>query len=500
LQMLEHEVLPEFVKPRRWFAGKGSSISATRLLERTPWRTDRGEWLFALMLATFADESAQRYFMPLGVLWEDSLDPNSLRTAEWTLAKVRQHARAGVMVDAFADAAFCLSVAEAVSRGEVLPLEDGEIRFESTSAMPELLQRGIEPVQHLGREQSNTAVILGDALFLKGYRQARSGINPDAEVAGYLTEAGYRHIPRLGGTVTLHRGGEQTLLIGLYAFVGNQGDAWQYTLNHLERYATELLADASHRTEQPHMLFLGQMRTLAQRIGELHATLAQPTQNAAFAPEPIEGEDLRAWGQRIEADVGETLQLVEAHLKEWPEDVQNEARTLLEQRRALVERIRMLVAKPVRAIKTRFHGDLHLGQILLCADDFLITDFEGEPARPIEERRRKNSALIDVAGMLRSFDYARAVGLDRALATRPETREVLEPAFDSWYHLSAAAFFEGYRRGLGETDVWPDHDADAQRLVSLFQIEKALYEIRYEANNRPTWISVPIRGVMRLVR
>jgi maltose alpha-D-glucosyltransferase/alpha-amylase len=497
-QFLE-EVLPEFVKHRRWFAGKSVGIASARLTQRGIWRTERGKWLLAAAVVNLVDGSDQRYFLPLGIDWEDT-ESNTLRTAEWTLAKVRQHARAGVLVDAFADPNFCLAIVDAMQRGESVSLgSDGEIRFEPTRALEDLVSRGVEPVQYLGREQSNTAVILGEGLFLKGYRQARPGINPDTEVAGYLTEAGFARIPRLGGTVSMRVNGESTVLIGLFAYVRNQGDGWDYTLNHLDRYATELLADADKRSEEPHKLFLAQMRTLGLRIGELHATLARSTTNPAFAPEFIDAADVQGWVQRIMQDIETTWQVVQSRLPELPEAQRANVSALLEAREQLRAQVQSIGARAVRALKTRYHGDLHLGQILLCADDFLITDFEGEPARPIEERRRKSSALIDVAGMLRSFDYARAVALDKALATRPDAHDVLAPAFDNWYHASAEAFLEGYRNGLSGSLVWPGEDDDAERLIELFQIEKALYEVRYEANNRPTWLNIPVRGLLRLL-
>ena len=498
LQQFQEEVLPEFVKQRRWYANKAAVIARAQLVERMLWRTHRGEWLLAATVMDFADGTSQRYYLPLGTAWED-VETSTMRTTEWTLAKVRQHARAGVLVDAFADPDFCLSIVEALQRRESIPIENGAIRFEPTGVLQELVARGIEPVQYLGREQSNTAVILGEGLFLKAYRQARSGINPDSEVAGYLTEAGFPRIPRLGGTVSMIANGESTLLIALFAFVRNQGDGWGYALNHLERYATELLADASKRSEQPHMLFLAQMRTLGLRIGELHATLARSTTNPAFAPEFIDGADVSAWAEEVAREAEETLQLLQSRLSGLTDEQRTDAQSFIDARDALFARIRSVNAKPIRALKTRYHGDLHLGQILLCADDFLITDFEGEPARPLEERRRKHSALADVAGMLRSFDYARAVALDRALTGRPDARDVLAPAFDGWYRASISAFLEGYRNGLSGVLVWPEEDRDAQRLIALFQIEKALYEVRYEVNNRPNWIGIPVRGLMRLV-
>jgi maltose alpha-D-glucosyltransferase / alpha-amylase len=501
LKQLEEEVLPEFLRQRRWFAGKGGKVVRAHLASRTVWESRGARWLVALVEVDMEDGAQQRYFLPLSLAWDDGPDGGVLRTAEWTLAKVREAARVGVLVDAFADPGFCLAVISAVESAAAIPFDGGEIRFTPTSAFADLAQAGVEPVHHLGREQSNTSVILGESLFLKAYRQSRGGVNPDMELPRHLTQLGFKYIAPLAGAVEYVRpDAPPTTLAAVFAFARNQGDGWSYALNHLERVANELLAaEASDAEGASSPLFMAQMRTLGKRVGEMHAALASDVADPDFKPEPIEPGDLAAWAKILEQEAQTTFGALEQRSAELPEAVQASAREVLEARQRILQRIASLASGKIDAFKTRYHGDLHLGQVLLTADDFLITDFEGEPARAIEERRRKSSPLKDVAGMLRSFDYARAVALERVLTGRPDLGGRVEPAFEAWHADASAAFMKGYRKGIGKARSMPAKTSDAQRLIDLFQMEKALYELRYEIDNRPAWLNVPARGLLRLL-
>jgi maltose alpha-D-glucosyltransferase/alpha-amylase len=270
-------------------------------------------------------------------------------------------------------------------------------------------------------------------------------------------------------------------------------------LNDLERLATSVSLESEKTTLGTSPLFIAQMRTLGRRVGELHAVLAADTLDEAFRPEPLARLDAQRWAQTLAGEANMTFALLEQRLSELPEAVQPSARSVLGARNQILARIQGLSNAVLGELKTRYHGDLHLGQVLLTADDFLITDFEGEPARPIEERRQKGSPLRDVAGMLRSFDYARALALQRTQTRSPEVSSRIEAAFNAWRDESCAAFLEGYRQGIGDAASVPSEETDRRRAIDLFQIEKALYELRYEADNRPLWLSVPAQGLVRLV-
>jgi len=510
---LEGEVLPEFLRARRWFAGKGANIDKVALGVRDVWRTDRGQWLIALPHVTFADGSDQTYLLPLGAAWEDASDTQTGLSAEWSLAKVREKAKAGVLIDAFADDQFCLSLVESMARSHSVSFASqsergGELRFAPTQAFLKIAPATLQTVTHLSGEQSNTSAIVGETYFLKGYRRLRSGINPETEMTRYLTErTSFAHFAPLAGTLEFVSEHHETFtLAAVFGFVSNQGDGWQYTLNHLERFGATVRADspslesAAVEQDESHTLYLAQLTTLGKRVGALHRALAQPSDEVAFAPEPIRESDLQEWAKEVRAAATDTLRLLRERLIETPEAARPALRALLESRKALLERIKQLAATPVAAFKTRFHGDLHLGQVLLVADDFLIIDFEGEPGRPMQERRRKHSVLRDVAGMLRSFDYARAVALDRAVSVRPDAHVNMALAFAEWRQRATTSFLQGYRDGVQDAPCMPAEFQDAERLIELFQVEKALYELRYEMENRPAWVGVPAGGLLDLLR
>jgi maltose alpha-D-glucosyltransferase/alpha-amylase len=312
-------------------------------------------------------------------------------------------------------------------------------------------------------------------------------------------EAGYKSIAPLAGSIEVVQGdGAVTTFAALFAYVRNQGDGWAYALNHLERASASLYADAQEQAMSP--LFMAQMQTLGKRVGELHAVLARPTANPDFRPEPLEAKDTEEWTQTLLHEVDVTFEILTRRLAALPDTVQALARALLDSRQAVVERSRALITRTPRdLLKTRYHGDLHLGQALLTADDFLITDFEGEPARSMDERRRKSSPLRDVAGMLRSFDYARVVATDRVVAQRPDLRGRVEPVFEAWHGAACAAFMRGYRTGVGGARSVPSDERDLNRLIEFFAMEKALYELRYEIENRPHWLGAPARALLALI-
>jgi maltose alpha-D-glucosyltransferase/alpha-amylase len=353
-------------------------------------------------------------------------------------------------------------------------------------------------------------VLIDDFGVLKIYRTLQDGIHPEIEMTRYLTEAaGFTATPPLLGTIEwLAEDGSATAAGVLSLYLVNQGDAWSSVQAYLRRsFENAPLPAAPVPGEEPidpHVFFLRMAALLGRRTAELHRALCPDpaTAEPAFAPEPIGPEDLARWRDGIREDAGTVLAALEARLAaDQSLDAGTVAlgRRLLEAKGRILARIDAAGSHPVVAVKTRYHGDYHLGQVLVVQNDFSIIDFEGEPRRPIEQRRQKHSALKDVAGMLRSIDYAAGAALKAAIGMPAADREAFERFCHDWRSRATGCFLEGYRTAIAGSPVWPDDDRAARDLLDLLTLEKALYEIGYELANRPSWISIPIQGVLDLV-
>jgi maltose alpha-D-glucosyltransferase/alpha-amylase len=496
LQHLEHEVLPEFLRPRSWFTRHMGSLASARLGARSLRRSEQKAFLLSYVEARSGAGDELTYFLPLTIAWEDG-DENVLRTAEWTLAKVREHARVGVLIDAFADPGFCIHIVNSIAANATQPFAGGELRFERTAALPDFNLSDLSAVEYIAPEPTNTSVILGDALFLKAYRRVEPGPSPDVEMTSFLTRSGFKSIAALAGVVT-HAAEHETVLAALFLRVGHQGDVGNYAINHLERFAAGLNSQ-DVAAAAPHELFTTQMHTLGRRVGEMHALLADAVDDPAFAPEPVNTADLARWYSATHFLAEQVLQTLQQRLLALPDAARAPTEALLSRRERLFGRIRELCSEPLVALKTRHHGNLHLGKVLLVANDLLITGFEGDVSLPIDERRRKDSPLRDVATVLRSFDYARAAALERATIGRPDLRARLEPALADWLQVTRAAFLAGYRRGVGDARHLPESQSDVTRLLTLFQLAHALLETRNELVSRPAWVGTPVEALLSLI-
>lgn len=510
LQQLEQEVLPEFLWARGWLGSGVAQRAPQKVLlgERILWTGEHGEALLTFIYVQ-ESEQKQRYALPLMLSWEDTPDNEVLRTAEWTLARVREHSRVGWLVDAFADPTFCAGIVKAVDANERLSFLRGVLRFERTAAWPGFDTAQLKPVRPFTGEQFDTSVLLGESIFLKAYRRAETGTNPDIEMAQFLTQAQFRHIAVLGGTVTCEwtdesSGLQSIALAALFAYIGNQGDAWTYTLDHLDRLVSELRSDAGVNGQAPHTLFYARMQTLGRRIGELHAVLCGDNGDAAFTPEPIDAADLESWRDEIGQLAERVSQSAQEQMTQWAEPARAKMRQLLDAHAGILERVRVLLAQPVTAMKARYHGNLQLRKVLLVADDFVITDFHGDGSVALALRRRKHSPLRDVASILQSFANARVTALDRALETTPDLRERFEPAFAAWLIGASDAFLQGYSRGVGRgIDAAPCVPADpvaADRLIELFRIERALFELQQELDKHSSAIAAPVETLLSILK
>ncbi len=495
----ETEILPRYMEVQRWYASKGTPIERARLVDHTVWDDGAISWMLPILQLDGPVEEST-YFSPLALAWEDNDEIRFGLLEPAALAKVRQQANVGVMSDAFHDEGFCRAIVGAIADRKEMTTGSGRLRFRPTTLFDSVVANiPALPVSRPGALSSNTVVTLGEKIFLKGYRRLRTGINPELEMGRFLTEvARYPNCVPVLGALEYFGAADQTMtLLLMQGYVANQGDGWEFTLGYVERFLEEVRiagdepqASASER----HGGFLERVATLGKRTAELHLALGRPTGDPAFDPEPLDAVDLAEFRRRAAAEAGTTLALLGERLAQLPGPTQADAQALLDQQAALQNLISAGGLAWQGATKTRYHGDYHLGQVLVTGDDFVIIDFEGEPARSFDERRAKSSPLRDVAGMLRSFNYARWSAL-RRIAHTPEEMVRLELAVQQWELATRRTFMVAYDEVMVAGGLAP---IDAQ-LLALFEMEKSLYELRYELNNRTEWAQVPLQGVLTLI-
>lgn len=501
---LAEQVLPEFLSTQRWFAGKGGSIERVECSAYDIW-VEQAEWVLTRVRVWLAGRTApQDYALPLALAWEDQADGAEALRPLWpyTLAKVRSHARMGLLYDAFADERFTRSLLKMMAQKARITLGNGWLKFSSTNAFAALsAQAETLPMKRLQLDSSNTTIAFGEQLLLKGYRRLQEGINPELEVGRFLTEVvDFPHAAPLVGAVEYENEHGQTIVLAvLQGFVANQGDAWSYTQDYLKRFFDDCLqAEAAPEpADSVHGIYLLFAATLGKRSGELHTALAQTTGDAAFDPQPITQEDINAWMQDIHAEADATFQQLATVQEQLPEPARTLALSLPALPSSLLAALPAISPNPP-LMKTRYHGDYHLGQVLVALDDVIIIDFEGEPTRSLAARRDKHSPLRDVVGMLRSFNYAAHAALREITTDGLVDRSQLLSQAYAWEQQTRGAFLEAYAAAAAASPGYPSDPAQFQALLAMFTLEKACYELRYELDHRPDWIEIPLRGLCQL--
>src|SRR5262249_16669207 len=418
------------------------------------------------------------------------------------LAAVRRGPREGSLLDATADAGFVTLLLEQLRAARVIEADQRRIEFAPTARFPDGGAFAIDDVRAVDTEQSNTTVLVGADCVIKLFRRLERGLNPEIEVGRFLTETvPFAHTPPLLGSIELEQDGTRSAVAVVHGFVQNQGDAWTVTSAYLDRFVEEqrlLTAEAAgHSDEQAAYLRL--MDHVGRRVAELQLALASRDDIATFAPEPVAADDVRNWTdailQRAERGLGDLAR----RRSDLAENDRQLVDALLSYRDSLPLRLRELLPETIDAMKIRHHGDFHLGQMLIVKDDISIIDFEGEPRRSLEDRRRKAPAARDVAGLIRSIDYSATAALERALKSAPDEPGKLAHALEDWREHSVAAFMSAYRSSLGDMRLWPQSIEAADRLLDFFLLEKAFYEIEYELAHRPDWLRVPLAGTWRIL-
>ncbi len=488
--------LGAFLPRRRWFGDKTRRLAGITVEDLAADHVGDEYHVFLIATVSFNQGPLSRYFVPLAVVPQGSstsTPPPAVLVTTVSLPSGEYH-----VVDAFASSAFRHRLIEGLFEQTAMPTSRGTVTWRSTSEAFTIQRRDGNRVYDDSRileaEQSNTSVIYGDALFLKLFRKLQPGVNPDLEIGRFLTErTSFRHFPALLGEMHYRpKEGASTALGMVQAFSPSLGDAWSFTLHRLQEavaFGEESGPGGEHSNSVP---LTEAARLLGQRTGELHVALSSVHDDDAFAPEPITAEDVDRWSSALRTDLNDVLGELSSRTGRLPHGVAErlEAGDVAASAEPRIQGFAALVGLE----KTRVHGDYHLGQVLWTpSSDFVILDFEGEPARTLEERRRKTSPLKDVAGMLRSFAYA---GAATRLAS-PNALGSAEAVTRSWEQRARAAFLAGYSaetvaKGAGFV---PSDQGRLARALSAWELDKVVYEVHYELNNRPDWLHLPLEAL-----
>ncbi len=448
--------------------------------------------------------TGERYQLPLTILWEDEIV--TALPQQLALARVRIGRRVGLLTDAFAVETFPLMLLKHLETESILERGDERTQFRPTYLVKDYaLTTGTSQVRTLAAEQSNSTVVIDDKVVIKLLRRVEDGIHPEAEIGRTLAERGYRNTaPALGEIRRVSPDGAPRTLAVVQGFLRNQGDGWTWALAYLTRaledaaLAAQSGQDGAAAAEMmaPYGTFAA---TIGTRLAEFHACLAEPSDDLAFAPEEATKEDVAVSETATQAQLDRAFEALEKAKAGLDPESATMAAKLLGKRREIHDFVRKVLAVGNMGLKTRIHGDFHLGQVLVVQNDIYIIDFEGEPARPLAARRAKASPLRDVAGILRSFDYAAAATVNNRPPTSPKLDQKQLDLLQQFTAAAGEAFRKAYQAVLAEAPhAWIDLQSD-ERLLRMFLIEKAAYEICYEAANRPAWIAFPLRGLTRLL-
>jgi maltose alpha-D-glucosyltransferase / alpha-amylase len=515
--ILERQSLAVFLQRQRWFGGKARAIARAKFVDWTTLRRGQHPAFLTIVDVEYRDGGRDQYALPLAM--SSGTDAEAIeRQFPYAIVSRVSGARKGLLFDGLFDDGVCQMLLAAMQEHRELPTRDGRLRGADVDpGAGHAPADSLTPITRSAPDQSNTSVIFGRHLIMKMFRRIEAGPNPDVEIGTYLTRAGFTRVPPVRGTIEYETSGSAPAsLVMLQQFVVNQGNGWQVAIEELGRYFERvtgwgephtsddaarqwILSDHPVPPEVAEAIrtYLASAEVIGRRTGELHVQLAAAP-DPAFVPEPYTSSDLQRTAETLRHHADQQLELLEARLPSIDPRTRDLAQAVLDSRNELRHRFDDLPRLASAGARIRCHGDYHLGQILVTEADIAILDFEGEPARSLEERRTKSSPLRDVAGMLRSFSYATLTALNAATRTRPEDTPRLTPWARLWESWVSAVFLRAYLAATRDAAIVPATHGDVEALLQAFVVDKALYELGYELNNRPDWVHIPLTGLQHL--
>ncbi|MFH0858139.1 MAG: maltose alpha-D-glucosyltransferase [Candidatus Omnitrophota bacterium] len=515
IKILEKSILPLYLLQCRWFGGKSRHIYSVNVKEVICGDKQEDFFTIAVLNVQYTSGNPESYLLPLSYTEDSAMlrdYPKSI------LCKISVNGKEGFLYDAAYDTNFHRFLLTLIANKKKIKTDKGQLVGVPSQKFKALLQnKGLNLSSHvLKAEQSNTSIVYEDVYFLKLLRKLEEGINPEREMIRYLTEQKrFDNVPVFAGFIEYRSLKYETIDICLLqAYVSNQGDAWTYTLEHVKSFFELVLSKdrelaTTTKPQEPvkasiasasdliDKFYLDWVKLLGKRTGEMHLSLACDNENPDFKPESFSMLYQRSLYQAMGSQARFVIRLLRENLAKLPAGTQGEAASIIEREKEIFAQFALILKTKFNAKKIRIHGDYHLGQVLFTGKDFVVMDFEGEPARPASERRLKRSALRDVAGMVRSFHYAAYAALFLNQSVRNTDILSLDSAADLWSSKVADVFARSYFETVGKADFLPKDQKALDVLLQAYLLNKAIYELGYELNNRPDWVIIPLRGIKR---
>jgi maltose alpha-D-glucosyltransferase/alpha-amylase len=517
VRVFERKILQPFMRKCRWFGGKAKIISKMGFHKVIPLKVEGDTHFLTVIEVHYVQRLPDLYFLPIGFVPADNIFDKVEYTAQSVVCRAEIQGKSGFILDSSYDRSFRDFLFVNMEKKTRLREDDGVLEFNS-SVFAKLRSEAVES-KILKADQSNTAIIYNDQYFFKFYRKLENEINPDLEIVRFLSEnTNFRNSPKYAGSVEYHDAEGNTMVLGLLQEkVENQGDAWNVTIDSVGRFYERILTRVKKEKlpklvnqaalkfeEAPEIIqeFIGRgfyerVVRLGQRTAEMHLALASDTSDRAFAPEYFTANYQRSLYSSLRKLVKDRFKLLEQSMSRLNQETQELARKVLAMEDQVLECFSQIYQIRIHAVKTRIHGDFHLGQVLFTGKDFIIIDFEGEPGFSFSERRLKKNPLKDVAGMMRSFHYAAFGKILLNENYREKDLEFLEQWGEQWQHYISRFYFGAYLEKMGKEATLSEED---EVLIRTYLIEKAIYELGYELNGRPEWVSIPLRGIYYLMQ
>lgn len=525
VEKFTRDVLPGYLHKCRWFGGKSKIIQGIKIVNDFPLTIEKSIVRLISFDVKYADGLNSVYLLPLAFGKKEETRQLIKNNPQSVVALINVNGAEGVLYDGVYNHGFHRFLFSLIGKNKRLKQPFGElVGYPGKKHKSELINYDSDiTTEVLKAEQSNTSIIIDNKYFLKIFRKLEEGLNPDTEIIRYLTEErNFSHVPSFAGAIEYRRPKKEPIVLCLLQeCVANQGNAWTFTFDQLKGFYDRVTSRKNEGDkalklpgsfldvkmekipadikEYIGVFYLEMAKLLGERTAQMHLEFSSDYSNPNFSPEKFSTLYQRSVYQSMRGLTNKVFKDLEKNLSKLKKGSQQDARFLLRMQKEINGCLKRITQKKYSALKIRIHGDYHLGQVLYTGKDFMIIDFEGEPARTLSERRLKRSVLRDLAGMIRSFHYAAYGALYLNTSVLSEDVKRLEGWADQWYYYVCGIFLDSYLKTLGEANLVPKEAKDIEILLEIFLLEKAVYELGYELNNRPEWVSIPLKGIRHIL-